>query len=332
MEKLRAACYVRTSTDREDQEGSYALQRDYFIQLITSAPGLEFAGCYGDYGKSGRFAEKRPAFRRMLQDCESGKIQIIYTKSVSRFARSIADLVETVQFLRKLGVTVIFERENLNSADRGTELLLHILGIVAQEESRSFGENVRLGREIRNASGHPVGRPPYGYRRVNADAEWSVAEPEARRVRTAFRMAASLATGSEIRAALNRLEEEEGTGLVWTSARLSRLLRHVAYIGDVETGLHYTVNGRLRPNTGQRPAFYLQGHHEPLVTPELFRRVRTLLGLRGCSRAPTGRWLAGLSPEQRAFCLDTAWTAAQNRLEQAGTVLKGVPENDPAAR
>ena len=108
MEKIKAACYVRTSTDREEQEGSFALQKEYFIKMITNDPNLEFVGCYGDYGKSGRFAEKRPEFQQMIKDCEDGKIEVIYTKSVSRFARNIADLVEVVQKLRGIGVCVFF--------------------------------------------------------------------------------------------------------------------------------------------------------------------------------------------------------------------------------
>ena len=137
MAKTKAACYVRTSTDREEQEGSFVLQKEYFINMIKEDPELEFVGCYGDYGKSGRFAEKRPEFQKMIRDCEAGKIEVIYTKSVSRFARNIADLVEVVQKLRSLGVCVYFERECLNTMDRSTELLLHILGIIAQEPNRT---------------------------------------------------------------------------------------------------------------------------------------------------------------------------------------------------
>ena len=100
--KTRAACYVRTSTDREEQEGSFQLQKDYFISMINEDPELEFVDCYGDYGKSGTSAEHRPEFQRMIRDCEAHKIDIIYTKSVSRFARNISDLVETIQHLREL--------------------------------------------------------------------------------------------------------------------------------------------------------------------------------------------------------------------------------------
>ena len=138
MEKTNTCSYIRTSTDREEQEGSFETQKAYFEDLITSDPELEYVGCYGDFGKSGRFADKRPEFQRMLKDCEEGKIQLIYTKSVSRFARSVADFVETVTLLRGLGVLVYFDEENLNTEYRNMELLLHILAIMAAEESRIF--------------------------------------------------------------------------------------------------------------------------------------------------------------------------------------------------
>ncbi|MBQ1363719.1 MAG: recombinase family protein, partial [Oscillospiraceae bacterium] len=189
--KTRAACYVRTSTDREEQEGSFQLQKDYFINMIKDDPELELVDCYGDYGKSGVSAAHRPEFQRMIRDCEEHKIDVIYTKSVSRFARNISDLVETIQHLRELGVSIYFEKESLNTRERSSELFLHILGIIAQEESRSFGANVRLGLAVRMATGHPVGKTPYGFRRVDKEANWVIEEEQAKRIRLAFRMAAS---------------------------------------------------------------------------------------------------------------------------------------------
>ena len=313
MEKIKAACYVRTSTDREEQEGSFALQKEYFIKMITNDPNLEFVGCYGDYGKSGRFAEKRPEFQQMIKDCEDGKIEVIYTKSVSRFARNIADLVEVVQKLRGIGVCIFFEREGLNTMDRSAELLLHILGIIAQEESRSYGENVRLGVEIRNSTGHPVGSPPYGYRRLNKDAEWGIVDEEAKRIRLAFRMAAEVHNGDEITAALNEMEKADGTDTVWTPARVYRMLRHEAFIGDVLTGKSYAVNGKQRKNNGQRPSYYLEGHHDPIVTREVFDRVRRLSAIK---QRHYKSWRRHLTVEEKEFMEDRSWVTGQDALEE----------------
>ena len=315
MGKIRTACYVRTSTEREEQEGSFALQKEYFTNMIKNDPELEFVGCYGDFGKSGRSVEKRPEFQRMIKDCEEGKIEVIYTKSVSRFARNIADLAETVQHLRQLGVGVYFEREGLNTMERGTELLMNILGIIAQEESRSFGENVRIGVDIRNSSGHPTGNPPYGYRRINKNADWAIVEEEAKRVRIAFRMAAQIYNAEEICEVLNKAESAANTGIVWTPQRVYRVLANVAYKGDVITGKTFTINGKQRRNHGERPSYYLEGHHDPIVTRELFDRVRTIMAM----KVPHYKtWKKRRTPAQVAFCEDDSWIAAQDKLE-AGT-------------
>ena len=316
--KMRAACYVRTSTDREEQEGSFQLQKEYFINMIKEDPDLEFVDCYGDFGKSGRSMEHRPEFQRMLRDCEAGKIDVIYTKSVSRFARSIADLVEVVQKLRELGVFVYFESQELNTAERQTELLLHILGIVAQEESRSFGENVRLGLEMRMATGHPVGQTAYGYRRVDKDANWAIVEEQAERVRLAFRKAAEGACYQEIKKALDDLESEKGTGVHWGPDRIRRLLRNECYKGDVLTGKTYTIYGERKQqkrNYGERPQYYLEQHHAPIVTPELFDRVQLIMDL---GLLHSMKYVS--KPEERRLLADDSWRSAQDRLEMKVTV------------
>lgn len=316
MEKIKTCSYIRTSTDREEQGGSYGIQKAYFEDLITSDPELEYVGCYGDFGKSGRYADKRPEFQRMLKDCEEGKIQAIYTKSVSRFARSIADLVESVTMLRSLGIFIYFDDQSLNSNDRNMELLLHILGIMAQEESRSLGENVRLGLELRASTGHPVGRVAYGYRRVDKDANWVIEENEARRVRLMFRMAGAGNCYPDIRKALNELEAAEGTGVEWNRERLRRTLRNTVYKGDVLTGKTYKVGRKVMINNGERPQYELIEHHAPIVTPELYDRVQLLMeqGLLSSLKCT-------FTPEQKKFLQDDRWMTGQDRLENQDKLI-----------
>ncbi len=312
--KTRAACYVRTSTDREEQEGSFQLQKDYFINMIKDDPELELVDCYGDYGKSGVSAAHRPEFQRMIRDCEEHKIDVIYTKSVSRFARNISDLVETIQHLRELGVSIFFEKESLNTMERSSELFLHILGIIAQEESRSFGSNVRLGLAVRMATGHPVGKTPYGFRRVDKDANWVIEENEAKRMRLAFRMAASGSCYADILTALNNIEKQEKTGLIWKKERLRRVLHNVAYKGDVLTGKTCTINGKKgvrgdRVESNQQ--YYLEGHHDPIVTPELFDRVQDLME-QGLLHSMRNK----MSAQEKAFIADESWRDGQDKLEK----------------
>nr|HPR90989.1 recombinase family protein [Synergistaceae bacterium] len=314
MDKIKTASYVRTSTDMEAQRDSFRIQKEYFEDLITSDPELEYVGCYGDCGASGRYADKRPEFQRMLKDCEEGKIQAIYTKSVSRFARSIADLVETVTRLRSLGIFIYFEEENLNSNDRNMELLLHILGIMAQEESKSLGENVRIGLELRASTGHPIGRVAYGFRRIDKDGNWEIVEDEAKRIRLMFRMAGAGNCYPDIRKALNEMEKEAGTDVKWGADRLRYAMRNTVYKGDVLTGKYYKVGRKQFKNDGVvRPQYELIEHHAPIVAPELFDRVQLLM-----DQGLLSSLKCSFTPEQKRLLNDESWRAGQDRLENQG--------------
>ena len=313
--KIRAAGYARVSTEQDLQEGSYEFQMQYFRDMINGDPSLELVDVYGDKGKSGRDMTKRPEFLRMIQDCEDGKIDTIYTKSVSRFSRNVSDFVSTLTKLRQLGVNVIFEEQGLDTADTTGELVVNILGIVAEEESKSIGENLRIGLQMRCATGHPIGKVPYGYRRIDKDANWAIEEEEARRIRLAFRMAAAGNCYPEIRKALNEMEREAGTGVVWNRERLRRTLRSIVYKGDVLTGKSYVVHGRkkaVRINRGERPQYLLQEHHAPIVTLELFDRVQSLieLGLLNSLRKT-------IPDAHKRFLADESWRGEQDRLEAA---------------
>jgi len=321
LRKMRAAGYARVSTETELQEGSYELQVQYFRDMIMEDPNLEFVEVYGDKGISGRDAEKRPGFLQMIQDCDDGKIDVIYTKSVSRFARSISDMVETVMHLRKIGVAVFFEEQGLNTMDRSSDLMVNILGIIAEEESRSIGENVRMGLEARCATGHPVGRVAYGYRRIDKDANWAICEEEAKRIRLAFRMAAAGECYQDIRTALDQMEAEAGTGVTWNKERLRRTLNSVVYKGDVLTGKTYVIHGKkkkVKVNHGERPQYMLEQHHEPIVTPELFDRVQSLMGL-----GLLHTYKCRMNSTEKTFLQDESWRVAQDRLErrQAGMIV-----------
>ena len=238
---------------------------------------------------------------------------MIYTKSVSRVSRNISGFCEAVNHLRELGIYVYFEREGLNTADRSTELFTNILSAVAQEELRSIRENVRLALETRAASGHPVGKVPYGYIRIDKDARWGILEEEAKRVRLMFRMAAAGNTYSDILKALNQMEAEAETGYEWKKPRVYSILKSIVYKGDVLTGKTYIVHGRkkaVRINRGERPQYLLQEHHAPIVTTEVFDRVQSLIEL-GLLHSYKVRIKEG----HERFMTDESWRAGQDRLE-----------------
>ena len=174
--KKKVAAYARISMESERMHHSLSAQISYYNALIQKKPEWEFAGVYADDGISGTGIAKRTEFQRMLADCEAGKINIILTKSIQRFARNTVDLLETVRHLKDIGVEVRFEKENINSMSGDGELMLSILASFAQEESRSISENVKWGTKKRFEQGIPNGHfQIYGYR---WEGDHLVVEPE----------------------------------------------------------------------------------------------------------------------------------------------------------
>ena len=286
--KLRVAAYCRVSTSADNQDSSYAHQREYYERHIAQHPDYVLAGIYGDQGKSGRQMRTRPELRRMLMDCEQGKIDLILTKSISRFARNMRECVETVRYLRDLGVTIYFEREGLRSTDGCCELFLAILASIAQEESNSISRNLLWTHARRNSAGRPIcPRAAYGYALRNGS--WCIDEDAARRVRLAFEMAERGCSLTDIRAGMNALEVAEGTGRVWGYAQPGKMLRQVCYMGDILTNKQFfDSEGRKVRNRGERDQYYIEDHHPAIVTREQFERVGRLLDA-GALNARTAR-------------------------------------------
>lgn len=274
--KIRTAAYCRVSTELEEQEGSFEMQMSYYREKIGKSDTLELVGVYGDRGKSG-LRTSRPGLQRLLADCREGKIDLILTKSISRFARSMADCVELINQLRSLKVTVFFEKEGLRTDNRKSDLVLNILAAMAQEESNSISQNMIRSHEQYASEGRPYGQVSYGYCRSGAQV-WQTDPAEAIRVQTAFRMAAEGCTYAEILTVLNGMEAQEGTGMLWRQRRLRNMLRNVAYLGDYYS--HGTVcltPGHQVVNRGYRDRYYIEEHHDPLVSREVFDRVQRML-------------------------------------------------------
>ena len=277
VDRLRVAAYCRVSTDLEEQEGSFETQVCHYREEIGRSPDMELVGIYGDRGKSGLKASRRPELQRLLRDCRAGKIDLILTKSISRFARSMADCVELIRRLREWRVTVFFEREGLRTDDRKIDLIISILAAMAQEESHSISQNMIRCHEQHASEGRPCGRVAYGYARAE-DGSWKVNPAQAQRVRTAFRMAAEGRSYQELLTALNNMEMTEGTGTSWSQRRLKYLLRNLAYQGDYYS--HGTVcltPGHQVVNRGYRDRYYIEEHHEPLVSRAMFARVQRMI-------------------------------------------------------
>jgi DNA invertase Pin-like site-specific DNA recombinase len=263
------------------QDGSFETQRAYYLHYIKAQPDMIFAGVYGDHGKSGRSIKDRPEFQRMLQDCEAGRIDLILTKSISRFARNLPECISTIRRLQALDVAVIFEKEGIHTGDQKSELLLNILATVAQEESNSISQNMRWSRRKRYEIGQPWEVPSYGYVSVGPEHRWIIEESQAGRVQLAFYLAGTGHPYPQIRASLNELEAIEDTGRVWNQTPVHHLLTNLSYIGDFLSNKECTIadkNGVRRcRNRGYTDQFYIEEHHMPLVSRELFAGVGELI-------------------------------------------------------
>ena len=298
--KIRVAAYCRVSTLMENQDASYETQKDYYIRRISANPDYELVEIYGDHGASGRSMLKRPQFRRMLQDCEEGRIDMILTKSISRFARNLPDCIRTIRRLQELRIPVVFEKESINTLDVKSELLLNVLATVAEEESVSISQNLRWSHERRNAAGDPFSKAPYGYRRDAETNQWYIHEEEARRVRYAYARANEGCRYVDILAGLRQMDKEAGIERPWSHQRMVYMLTHEAYIGDVLTNKSYKsdVNTQVR-NNGERDQYYIEEHHEPIVSREIHERVKELVE-RGLLRSDRVNFTA----EEKDFLLD----------------------------
>ena len=274
MEKIKTAAYCRVSTDMETQNGSYELQVAYFTDMIKANPNMELVGIYGDKGRSGLKKAGRPGLQRLLDDCRAGKVNLILTKSISRFARNMAECAEMIRELNSLGVNVLFEEQNLNSQDEKSALVLNIFAAIAEEESHSISQHSLKAHEQHVLEGRPFGQISFGYKN-GGDNKWVINEEEAPRVREAFRMASEGKCYRDILAALNEMETD---GNRWRQQRLRYLLTNVAYKGDYYS--HKTVSlvpGQQVRNNGFRDRYYLTGHHEPIVSPQLFDWVQEII-------------------------------------------------------
>lgn len=274
----RVAVYCRVSTLAESQEESFETQCAAYEKMISNDPKLELVRVYGDRGISGATMKHRPEFMQMMEDCEGGKIDLIITKSISCFARNLADCMDTVRRLRELGISVLFEREGIDTMSGSGEMLLSVLASIAQEEINNMSQNIRWAADRNNALGNPTTPARYGYRKERKGTKhiWIINEPEARRVRYAFEKAEAGWKYCKIRRGLDAMEAAEGTGVKWTQSRLYGMLRSENYIGDILTSKRFKpdyLQKRSLPNKGQHPQYYIEGHHEAIIEKEQFRRV-----------------------------------------------------------
>ena len=292
--KRRTAAYARVSTDSEEQLTSYSAQVDYYTNYIKSRDDWEFVSVYTDEGITGTNTKHREGFKRMVADALAGKIDLIVTKSVSRFARNTVDSLTTVRQLKEKGVEIYFEKENIWTLDSKGELLITIMSSLAQEESRSISENCTWGQRKRFADGKVT--VPFkrflGYDR-GPDGNLVLNKDEAVIIRRIYSMFLQGMTPHGIAARLTTDGIKSPGGKdKWNAGAVRSILTNEKYKGDALLQKSYTVDfltKKKKVNEGEIPQYYVEGNHEAIIQPEVFELVqRELARRKGSTDKPSG--------------------------------------------
>ena len=275
----RVAAYARVSTETEEQQNSYEAQVNYYTQYIQGKKEWAFAGVYSDEGISGTSMKKRDGFNRMVADALAGQIDLIVTKSVSRFARNTVDTLSTVRTLKKHGVEVYFEKENIYTLDSKGELLITIMSSLAQEESRSISENVTWGQRRRFADGKVS--LPYkqflGYEK-GEDGKPRIIPEQAETVRLIYRLFIEGQTPAAIAKCFTRKGIPTPAGKAnWQASTVRSILTNEKYKGDAILQKTFCVDfltKKMKPNEGEVPQYYVENSHPAIITPAVFDEVQ----------------------------------------------------------
>ena len=313
--KIRVAAYCRVSTDEERQLDSFENQVEHYTEVITSGRNYELAGIYSDEGLSGCSTRSRKGFCAMIRDCEAGKIDLIITKSISRFARNTQDSLNYTRKLKDMGIGICFEKEGINTLESSGELLLTLFSCFAQEESRSISENTSWGIRSRFRQGipHINTRVLLGYDK-DEKGSLEINEEEAVTVRRIFSM---FLEGWSLGGIARQLNKEGVRGVhgeaKWCSITIDRMLSNEKYKGSILMQKTFTVNYLTRKhvrNDGELEQYYIEKNHPAIIEPEEWeavqqekarrREFREKHGLRGLYGSGTGE-----SPfYARLFCAD----------------------------
>lgn len=279
--KIRAGAYCRVSTLQDAQELSFEGQCEYYRELIESNEGMELVDVYGDQGLSGLHAKKRPEFLRMIADCENGKIDVIYTKSVSRFARNVKECLEYTNRLKAVGVPIIFEKEGINTGSEDNGIFFQVMAILAQEESNSLSQAHNWAYDYRARLGDPMRGACYGYirdkQKKNGIHEWTINAEEAKIVKKGFELRLEGYSPNYIAMILNEMEHARGSKRNWTRNMVSLMLKNEAYKGDILTSKTYTpdlLSGSTKKNNGEKQQYLIENHHPAIISREDFEAAQ----------------------------------------------------------
>ena len=289
IEKLRVAPYIRVSTDSEEQLLSYKSQIMHYREMIESKEEWELAEVYADEGISGTQINNRISFKKMINDALDGKIDLVITKSISRFARNTLDTLKYVRLLKEKNVGIIFEKENINTLTMNGELLLVILSSLAQQESESISANIKMGLKMKMKRGELVGfQGCLGYDYSKESKTISLNDEEAVIVKYIFnRYLSGIGSYSIAQELMVKGYKTKLGNTEWGSNGVLKILKNEKYKGDLLLGKSFTVDPithRRLENFGEEEKFYVEDHHEPIVSKESFDDAQRILLKRGGGR------------------------------------------------
>ncbi len=310
--KLRVAAYCRVSTEQDEQLNSFENQVSYYTEFITRHPDYELAGIYADEGISGTSTKRREQFNQMIQDCKDGKIDMIITKSISRFARNTQDCLAYSRMLKDLGISITFEKEGINTMESTGELLFTILSSLAQEESRSISENSQWGIRSLFQQGvvHINTKRFYGYDK-DENGRLVINEEQGKVVKWIYE---AFLDGLSPAVIAQKLNEEGVPGAEgapkWVADTITAILRNEKHKGDCILQKTFTADyltKKQMKNDGQLAQYYITDDHEPIVSREIWEVAQLELNRRAAFMEKYGlRTLGRHTDEQpfsnRAFC------------------------------
>jgi len=275
VERIRVAAYCRVSTDGDEQLGSFESQKLYYEEKIAANTEWASAGIFADEAITGTKVDKREGFQDMIQKCQNGEIDLVLTKSISRFARNTLDTLQYVRMLRDRNIAVFFEKENINTLDMNGEMLLTIMSSLAQQEVESLSMNVKMGLKMKMKRGEMIGfNGCLGYDYHPEDKSITVNEDEAEIVKFIFDMYLQGYGTTTIAKRLIELEKKNKKGEVsWHTHGIMGIIRNEKYKGDILLGKTFTtdpISKRRLANMGEEDQFYIRDHHEAIVSREVW--------------------------------------------------------------
>lgn len=274
---LRVASYSRVSTNFEEQLKSFELQKSYYTDLILKTKGWKLAGTYADEGISG-VTEKRPDFQKLMRHCRRGKIDLIITKSISRFSRNIVITIKCIRELKSLGIGIYFEKENINTLEESSEFVITVLATIAQEESNSLSRNIRKGIQMKYQQGIVDWNysQQYGFKEGD-NGEPEIIAKEAEIIRMIYRYYLSGDSDGEVVKKLNKAKiktpQDKGK---WQSSTVQGILQNERYCGDVILQKTYTENHitkKIKVNNGELPKIHIKNNHKGMISRAIYEQA-----------------------------------------------------------